>query len=186
MESHLGWVPDFLLDDSATYKLNSRHWSTNVQNPIIEAIEKAQEKKRPNFAVGDRVTVQVRLKEGEKERLQAFRGVVISKQPKSGKGSSAMFTVRKISEGVGVERIFPVHSPFVESITVESSSVVRRSRLYYLRDLKGKKARLKEADRFGDLVTAAAPSVAEAEVTGTEITSGDASPAKPKEDVPKK
>lgn len=123
-----------------------------MQTTIIEKLEKSQEKKRPNFSVGDRVNVQVRLKEGDKERVQAFRGVVISKQPKSGKGPTAMFTVRKISEGVGVERIFPVHSPFIEKIEVETSSIVRRSRLYYLRDLKGKKARLKEASRFGDLV----------------------------------
>ena len=126
-----------------------------MQTTIIEKLEKSQEKKRPAFSVGDRVNVQVRLKEGDKERVQAFRGVVISKQPKSGKGPTAMFTVRKISEGVGVERIFPVHSPFIEKIEVETSSIVRRSRLYYLRDLKGKKARLKEADRFGDLVAAA-------------------------------
>lgn len=123
-----------------------------MRNAILDQIEKSQQKKRPKFAVGDKVSVQVRLKEGDKERLQAFRGVVISKQPKSGKGAGATFTVRKISEGVGVERIFPVHSPFIEKIEVEASSIVRRSRLYYLRKLKGKKARLKESDRFGDLV----------------------------------
>jgi len=120
-----------------------------MQNQILENINKAQEKKRPNFRVGDRVNVSVRLKEGEKERIQAFKGLVISKSPKSGKGPGATFTVRKISEGVGVERIFPVHSPFIEKIVVETSSEVRRSRLYFLRELKGKKARLKEAERFG-------------------------------------
>ncbi len=123
-----------------------------MQTKIIEALEKSQEKNRPPFKVGDRVNVQVRLKEGDKERVQAFKGVVISKQPKSGKGPTAMFTVRKISEGVGVERIFPVHSPFIEKIEVETSSIIRRSRLYYLRDLKGKKARLKESTRFADAV----------------------------------
>lgn len=123
-----------------------------MQNAIIDRINKGQERKRPNFAVGDKVTVHVRLKEGDKERVQAFKGVVISKQPKSGKGPQAMFTVRKISEGVGVERLFPVHSPFIEKIDVDSSSTVRRSRLYYLRALKGKKARLKEAEKFSDLV----------------------------------
>jgi len=100
------------------------------------------------------VVVSVRLKEGDKERIQAFRGVVISKQPKSGKGASATFTVRKVSEGVGVERIFPVHSPAIEKLEVESSSEIRRSRLYYLRNLAGKKARLKEAERFGEIIVA--------------------------------
>jgi len=125
-----------------------------MQNQILENINKAQEKKRPAFRVGDRVNVSVRLKEGEKERIQAFKGLVISKSPKSGKGPGATFTVRKISEGVGVERIFPVHSPFIEKIVIETSSEVRRSRLYFLRELKGKKARLKEAERFGvEMVT---------------------------------
>ena len=139
-----------------------------MQNATIDKINKSQEKKRPNFQVGDKVNVFVRLKEGEKERTQAFRGVVICKQPKSGAGPGAMFTVRKISEGVGVERIFPIHSPFVERIEIESSSSVRRSRLYYLRALKGKKARLKEMERFGEDLVAAEPVAA----TGTEI--GDA------------
>jgi large subunit ribosomal protein L19 len=146
-----------------------------VQNKIIDAIEKAQEKKRPAFRVGDRVVVNIRLKEGDKERLQAFRGVVIAKQPKSGRGPGAMFTVRKVSEGVGVEKIFPIHSPSVDSIEVESSSEIRRSRLYYLRDLKGKKARLKEAEKFGDLLVAKeAPAQEVAVEHGTEITGGDA------------
>lgn len=137
-----------------------------MQNQILENINKAQEKKRPDFRVGDRVNVSVRLKEGEKERIQAFRGLVISKSPKSGKGPGATFTVRKISEGVGVERIFPVHSPFIEKIVIETSSEVRRSRLYFLRELKGKKARLKEAERFGTEMVAeeTAPVVAPAEV----------------------
>lgn len=156
-----------------------------MQNKIIEAIEQAQLKKRPNFRVGDRVVVNVKLKEGDKERVQAFRGVVICKRPKSGHGPNAMFTVRKISEGVGVEKIFPIHSPFIDSIQVETSSIVRRSRLYYLRTLEGKKARLKEAERFGDdLVAAAAPAEAPVEA-GTEITGGDAPAPAPKE-TPKK
>lgn len=137
-----------------------------MQDPIIEKIARQQEKKRPDFNVGDRVSVSVRLKEGDKERIQVFRGVVIVKQPKSGRGPNAMFTVRKISEGVGVERIFPIHSPFIEAIQVEASAEVRRSRLYYLRDLKGKKARLKSTQRFGDVVKAeeqVAPAAAPAE-----------------------
>jgi len=160
-----------------------------VQNHIIDAVNRSQEKKRPNFQVGDRVVVNIRLKEGDKERLQAFRGVVIAKQPKSGRGPGAMFTVRKISEGVGVEKIFPIHSPVVDSIEVETSSDVRRSRLYYLRGLKGKKARLKESETFSDLVVE--PTAAQTDegmmTQGTEITGGDtATSANPKEAPPKK
>jgi len=160
-----------------------------VQNHIIDAVNRSQEKKRPNFQVGDRVVVNIRLKEGDKERLQAFRGVVIAKQPKSGRGPGAMFTVRKISEGVGVEKIFPIHSPVVDSIEVETSSDVRRSRLYYLRSLKGKKARLKESETFADLM--AEPTAAQTDESmmtqGTEITGGDtATSANPKDAQPKK
>lgn len=152
-----------------------------MQNPILENINKAQEKKRPAFRVGDRVNISVRLKEGEKERIQAFRGLVISKSPKSGRGPGATFTVRKISEGVGVERIFPVHSPFIEKIEIETSSEVRRSRLYFLRELKGKKARLKEADRFGvEMVTE--ETEAPAPATGTEIGDAKTTEAAPKTD----
>jgi len=146
-----------------------------VQNAIISSINKSQEKSRPSFRVGDRVVVNIRLKEGDKERLQAFKGVVIAKQPKSGRGPGAMFTVRKISEGVGVEKIFPVHSPVIESIKVESSSDVRRSRLYYLRALKGKKARLKESEAFADLITE--DKVESMEEQGTELTSGEGASA---------
>lgn len=125
-----------------------------MQNSIIDKINQSQEKKRPNFHVGDKVSVSVRLKEGDKERVQVFRGVVILKQPKSGKGPGSTFTVRKISAGVGVERIFPIHSPFIEKIEIETSSDVRRSRLYFLRNLTGKKARLKESEHFGDAIAA--------------------------------
>lgn len=139
-----------------------------MQNAILDKLNKAQEKKRPAFQVGDKVNVSVRLKEGDKERTQAFRGLVIAKHPKSGKGPHATFTVRKISEGVGVERIFPVHSPFVEKIEIESSSIVRRSRLYYLRSLKGKKARLKEAERFGAEMATEETSTAPVEAAAAE------------------
>src|SRR3990167_7842952 len=104
--------------------LRSREES--VQNSVIEKIEKGQLKQRPNFSVGDRITVSVRLKEGDKFRIQNYRGVVILKNPKSGRGPRATFTVRKISEGVGVERIFPLHSPFIERIEVESKAQVPR------------------------------------------------------------
>ena len=92
------------------------------------------------FKVGDTVIVNVRIKEGEKERLQAFEGVVI-RFKKGGVNSS--FTVRKISYGVGVERIFPTHAPLIESVKVKTHGKVRRARLFYLRELKGKAARIK-------------------------------------------
>lgn len=149
-----------------------------MQNSIINKIESAQEKKRPNFRVGDRVSVSVRLKEGDKERIQIFRGVVLQKHPLSGKGPSATFTVRKVSEGVGVERIFPIHSPFIEKIEVESSAIVRQSRLFYLRDLTGKKARLKEAGRFGDLVVTKQAAPAE-EVAATTTEAAAPAPTAP-------
>ena len=95
----------------------------------------------PGFGPGDTVRVQVKVVEGEKERLQAFEGVVIRRR---GGGASASFTVRRISYGVGVERTFPLHSPRIDRIQVTKRAAVRRSKLYYLRDLAGKAARLKE------------------------------------------
>ena len=95
----------------------------------------------PDFASGDTVKVHVKIREGEKERIQVFEGVVISKR----KGTSrATFTVRKVSYGVGVERVFPLHSPVVSKIEVITHGKVRRSKIYYLRNLRGKAARLKE------------------------------------------
>ena len=96
----------------------------------------------PQFNIGDTVRIQVRIREGSRERLQAFEGTVIAKK---GSGVSATFTVRRISYGVGVERVFPLHSPNVESITVVRRGKVRRSKLYYLRDRVGKAAKVKEA-----------------------------------------
>ena len=95
----------------------------------------------PRFAAGDTVKVHVKIKEGEKERIQAFQGVVISKR---GGGAHATFTVRKVSYGIGVERIFPLHSPVINKIEVVSHGRVRRSKIYYLRKLRGKAARIKE------------------------------------------
>ena len=95
----------------------------------------------PSFRPGDTVKVQVRVKEGDKERLQAFQGVVIARK---GGGTREMFTVRKISGGVGVERIFPLHSPNVDRIEVVRRGRVRRAKLYYLRELRGKAARIEE------------------------------------------
>jgi large subunit ribosomal protein L19 len=95
----------------------------------------------PDFAAGDTVKVHVKIKEGEKERIQAFQGVVISKR--KGK-TNATFTVRKVSYGIGVERVFPLHSPLIDKIEVVSRGRVRRSKIYYLRKLRGKAARIKE------------------------------------------
>jgi len=94
----------------------------------------------PSFAAGDTVKVHVKIKEGEKERIQAFQGVVISKRG----GAHATFTVRKVSYGIGVERIFPLHSPVINKIEVITHGRVRRSKIYYLRKLRGKAARIKE------------------------------------------
>lgn len=109
---------------------------------IIDTLEQEQFKKDlPNFNPGDTVVVQVKVREGNRERLQAFEGVVIAKKNR-GLGSS--FTVRKISHGEGVERVFQTHSPLVDSITVKRKGDVRRAKLYYLRGLEGKAARIKE------------------------------------------
>ena len=102
--------------------------------------QESVKKEIPAFEVGDTVRVQVRIKEGDKERLQAFEGTVIAK--KHG-GVAETFTVRRVSYGVGVERVFPVHSPNVDSVTVVRKGKVRRSKLYYLRNRVGKAARVK-------------------------------------------
>ena len=95
----------------------------------------------PNFAPGDTIKVHVKVKEGDKERIQIFQGVVISRK---GGGSRQMFTVRKISGGIGVERMFPLYSPTIDKIEVERHGRVRRAKLYYLRNLRGKAARIEE------------------------------------------
>ena len=99
----------------------------------------------PSFKPGDTIKVYLRIVEGEKERIQMFQGNVIRIQRGT---TDATFTVRKISDGVGVERIFPLHSPFIDHVEVVSQGRVRRSRLYYLRALKGKAARIKPRGRF--------------------------------------
>src|SRR5213082_325089 len=140
--------------------------STNM-NPAIRKLHEAQLRKDlPEFRAGDTVRVNVRLQEGEgekvKERLQAFEGVVISKK---GRASGATFTVRRVSFGVGIERIFPLHSPTISSIEVIGKGKVRRARLYYLRDLRGKAARIKRAGREEEEAPAAVAATATA---GTE------------------
>ena len=115
-----------------------------MRNPIIEKLlAKTRRTDIPEFCPGDTIKVQVKIKEGDKERLQAFEGVVISRT----KGAQASFTVRKISFGQGVERIFPINSKVIDKIDVLRSSRVRRAKLYYLRALKGKAARLREVEQ---------------------------------------
>ncbi|MGA9855793.1 MAG: 50S ribosomal protein L19 [Gammaproteobacteria bacterium] len=110
-------------------------------NKIIEHIEKAQLKEIPVFSPGDTVVVQVKVKDGERERLQAFEGMVIAK---SNRGLNSSFTVRKVSHGEGVERTFQTHSPSIGAIELKRKGDVRRAKLYYLRDLSGKAARIRE------------------------------------------
>lgn len=99
------------------------------------------ERQVPQFKAGDTITVTYKIVEGNKERLQSFRGTVLQIK---GRGVTKMFTIRKISDGIGVERIFPLYSPHIDKIEVNKVGIVRRARIYYLRDLTGKKARIKE------------------------------------------
>jgi len=109
---------------------------------IMSKVEAAEMNKEiPQFGPGDTVRVHVKVKEGEKERIQVFQGIVISRK---GGGSRQMFTVRKVSGGVGVERMFPLYSPTIDRIEVERHGRVRRAKLYYLRELRGKAARIEE------------------------------------------
>ena len=110
---------------------------------LMKIAEKAFEvpQELPKFKSGDTVTVHYKIKEGNKERIQNFRGVVIQRK---GAGATETFTVRKISGGVGVERIFPFYSPFIDRVELNKAGKVRRARIYYLRKLTGKKARIKE------------------------------------------
>jgi large subunit ribosomal protein L19 len=123
-------------------------------NPILAKIEQSYLKKDvPAFRVGDSVRVDVKVVEGESERIQAFEGVVIARR---GHGMGASFTVRKVSFGVGVERTFPLNSPRVEKIRVIRAGKVRRAKLYYLRNLAGKAARIEEQET-GEAKPASAP-----------------------------
>ena len=115
-----------------------------MTNLIIEKLlAKTKRTDIPEFVPGDSIRVHVKIKEGDKERVQVFEGLVISKS----KGTQASFIVRKMSFGQGVERIFPLHSKVVDKVELLRSSKVRRAKLYYLRGLKGKAARLKDVDR---------------------------------------
>jgi large subunit ribosomal protein L19 len=110
---------------------------TEVMNYVQETL--IQKKEFPRFKAGDTITVHYKIKEGNKERIQTYQGVVLQRT-----GTSATFTVRKISGNIGVERIFPISSPFIDKIEVNKKGVVRRARIFYLRKLQGKKARIKE------------------------------------------
>ena len=115
------------------------------KNKVIQALEAEQMSKQvPDFAPGDTIVVQVKVKEGNRERLQAFEGVVIGKR---NRGLNSAFTVRKVSHGVGVERVFQLHSPLIDSIQVNRRGDVRRAKLYFLRERSGKSARIKEKIR---------------------------------------
>jgi len=131
---------------------------------ILESIEKSQRRQAslPEFRPGDSIKVWAKIREGEKTRLQAFEGVCIRRVSK---GSRSTFTVRKISYGVGVERIFPDNSPNIDKIEVISRGRVHQSRLYYLRDLSGKAARIKEREGTGEERAADAAARAEAAAT---------------------
>jgi len=113
-----------------------------MSNPIIQALENEQLKSNlPEFSPGDTVVVNVKVKEGDRERVQAYEGVVIAIR---NRGLNSAFTVRKISHGVGVERTFQTHSPMIDSVVLKRRGDVRQAKLYYLRDLAGKAARIKE------------------------------------------
>ena len=128
-----------------------------MTNLIIEKLlAKSKRTDIPDFAPGDTIRVHVKIKEGDKERLQAFEGVVIARN----RGPQASFTVRKMSFGQGVERIFPVHSKVIDKVEVVRSSKVRRAKLYYLRGLRGKKARIEAQATSGPEAAAAATEAA--------------------------
>lgn len=141
----------------------------------VEQFEGARRKDMPPFRSGDTLRVHVKVREGDKERTQVFEGVCIRRR---GNGASETFTVRKVSYGVGVERIFPVQGPVVQKVEIKSRGHVRRARLYYLRDLRGKKARLRSKIRDlsgllvpedttpGNAAEAEAPEVPEAPAEG--------------------
>jgi len=140
-------------------------------NNVIEGVENLQLRGDiPKFQPGDTVRVHVRIKEGDKERIQAFEGVVIARKHS---GVRESITVRKTSFGVGVERIFPLHASVIDRIDVVRHGRVRRAKLYYLRKLRGKAARIRERDTRGEVAAAAAAASAHARSTAAEP--GDAS-----------
>ena len=127
---------------------------------IIQSLEKAQLKEViPNFRVGDTIRVHAKVVEGDKERIQVYEGVVIGRQ---GTGARELIRVRKLSYGVGVERLFPTHSPMIDKIEIAKQGKVRRAKLYFLRELRGKAARIKEKERvYAAVAGATQPEIAE-------------------------
>jgi large subunit ribosomal protein L19 len=125
---------------------------------LLQKFNKEQERKMPELKPGDTVKVHQKIKEGGKERIQIFEGIIIAK--KHGNGISGTVTVRKVVDGVGVERVFPIHSPSLDKIEILRRAKVRRAKLYYLRTAKGKKARLKKKD-FAAAIADEQPTVAE-------------------------
>jgi len=121
---------------------------------LLDKFNKEQEKKLPELSTGDTIKVHQKIKEGDKERIQIFEGLILAK--KHGKGISATITVRKVVDGVGVERVFPIHSPSLAKIEVVKHGKTRRSKLYYLRTAKGKKSRLKNKE-FAEVIAPEEP-----------------------------
>ncbi len=128
-----------------------------------QLLKKPPNPRIPKFSAGDTVKVNFRIREGERERIQVFQGVVIRLQ--NGKGPAANFTVRRITAGIGIERIFPLHSPLVESLEVTRYGSVRRAKLYYLRGLQGRAARIKELNPVQAKKAQEAAAAVEAELT---------------------
>jgi large subunit ribosomal protein L19 len=132
----------FSIKFASTFNFSGRFTMLGGLDALMRAVqEKYMRNDIPEFRPGDTVRVYVKVKEGDKERIQAFEGVVIRKR---GGGTDATFTVRKVSYGIGIERTFPMHAPVIEKIEVLKRGIVRRARLYYLRERKGKAARIKE------------------------------------------
>ncbi len=159
--------------------------STDLVRRVTWDRSKKNKKAMPAFKAGDSIGVYVKVKEGEKERVQLFAGVVIKIQ---GRGSDKSFTVRKIASGVGVERTFPILSPSIDRIEVSSRGKVRRSRLFYLRGLKGRSARLDSELYYGETAAAvgAADEIAEAAPAGEAVEGAEAKPAAPAPKAEKK
>jgi large subunit ribosomal protein L19 len=145
---------------------------------LLEKFNKEQEKKLPELRAGDTIKVHQKIKEGGKERIQIFEGLIIAR--KHGKGIPATMTVRKVVDGIGVERVFPIHSPSIEKIEVIRSGKVRRSKLYFLRTAKGKRAKLKKKD----LAAAVAPEQPLGHSTTGEAVEQTAQETAPTENVP--
>jgi large subunit ribosomal protein L19 len=154
-------------------------------NRILDLIEKSQHRQAslPEFRPGDSIKVWAKIREGEKTRLQAFEGVCIRRVSK---GSRSTFTVRKISYGVGVERIFPDNSPNIDKVEVIARGRVHQAKLYYLRDLSGKAARIKEREGTGEEMSSATEAPVEAASTEPAAEGGEAAPAADKAKAKKK